>query len=567
MFDKPQSAHVLGLDLDAFSLKGAALSLVRGKYKVGALFDYLVEPAEDAVKPLYTVEERERLEILSRSHLVVSAAPTQDMLVRPLELRLKKEKDIDAALLFQVEPILPYPSENALVDKVVLEKDKEGTKLTVAAMRKDHLEQHLKQWEALEIIPEVVSAAPHALALFAHHYLAKESPCYVLHLGIANAFCIVIENGKLIAAQAIPGGLNGLIDVIAEETGSDRPTAYNALTKMNFTIGVSSTSMAVNTALEALRMSVMRTVYALVKQLKSKEINEIIATGPGAVIEGLATTLCAPLKKSLVAFPELDGISLQDALLYALPIGQALSAMPKCPEQVNFRQQEFAYPEPWKRLKQPIMQYFALCAGVAIALFIFGKAYIAYQEGEMHRQYLELLEVMNKPYTAFEKEFLAKNPTSRDLNPGEIIEPASLTSDEIKSRLNYIDKEIQATPQLFPLLPNVPRVSDVLAWISAHPAFVKQGEGGDGGKEALQIESFSYVVVKRPEPTKKQEKYQVKVELEFSTLTPKRAREFHDALIAPNDMVDAKGEIKWSSNRDRYRTSFFLKDKTHYPNL
>ena len=33
----------------------------------------------------------------------------------------------------------------------------------------------------------------------------------------------------------------------------------------------------------------------------------------------------------------------------------------------------------------------------------------------------------------------------------------------------------------------------------------------------LQIESFNYSLVKRPDVTKKQEKYQVKVEIEFSS--------------------------------------------------
>jgi len=59
----------------------------------------------------------------------------------------------------------------------------------------------------------------------------------------------------------------------------------------------------------------------------------------------------------------------------------------------------------------------------------------------------------------------------------------------------------------------------------------------------LQIENLSYSMVKRPELTKKQERYQVKVELEFTSPTPKLAREFHDALIAPNDLVDPKGDI------------------------
>ena len=137
--------------------------------------------------------------------------------------------------------------------------------------------------------------------------------------------------------------------------------------------------------------------------------------------------------------------------------------------------------------------------------------------------------------------------------------------DDLQQRMRYLDKELQSSPDTFPLLPNVPRVSDVLAWLSTHPVLSGKNSPGAPVSPPIQIESFNYTMIKRPEQTKKQEKYQVKVEFEFTTSTPKQAREFHDALIAPNDFVDPKGEIKWSSNRGKYRTSFFLKDKTTYP--
>lgn len=95
MFDKPTATHTLGLDLDDFSFKGAALSYARNKITVNALFDYLVVQntrEEGGVKPLYTEEEAGRLSALKDSCLVVSGAATEDILVRPLELRLKKIK-------------------------------------------------------------------------------------------------------------------------------------------------------------------------------------------------------------------------------------------------------------------------------------------------------------------------------------------------------------------------------------------------------------------------------------------------------------------------------------------
>ena len=99
----------------------------------------------------------------------------------------------------------------------------------------------------------------------------------------------------------------------------------------------------------------------------------------------------------------------------------------------------------------------------------------------------------------------------------------------------------------------------MLAWLSTHPVLTKKEKN-----EKFSLENFNYTLVKRPEINKKKEKYQVKIELEFVTFVPKLARQFHDALITPNDFVDAKAEIKWNANHNHYKTSFYLKDKTSY---
>jgi type IV pilus assembly protein PilM len=312
-------------------------------------------------------------------------------------------------------------------------------------------------------------------------------------------------------------------------------------------------------------MATTRTFYSLAKQFKGKEVNDLLVTGPGATIEGLSTLINQQLNKTLLDLKEgveTAGTSKKELLNFALPIGAGLSALPNCKDQVNFRQQEFVYPEPWKRLRQPILHYFLLCLGVAASLYIFGNAYAAYQEGKLRQEYLHLLSMMNKSYKSIETEFVTKSTIATESE-----NVADLSLEDLTTRLNYLDRDIQSTPQTFPLRANVPLVSDVLAWISSHPNFISQPLNEPGSGKSLQIVSFNYTMVKRPEPTKKQEKYQVKVEMEFSSPTPKMAREFHDALIAPNDMVDPKAEIKWNSNKDLYRTSFYLKDRTTYPNL
>lgn len=568
MLEKPQSNHILGLDLDAFLLQGVFINQTRGKLKFEKISESCLFTAEQEnhVKPLYINEQKKQLQTLSENNLTVSVVKTQDILIRPLELKLSKEKDIEAVFPFQVEPLLPYPIDNAILDKVLLSKDKESSKLTVFSIRKDHLSQHIDQWNALQINPEVVSASPHALVLFANRFVESENSYLILHLGIENSFAVLSDQGKVLAAQVISAGLNSLIEIFAKEKNLEKTASFLELCQTSFTTLQNEKGLEIKNALDELRMTSTRTIFSLAKQLRSKEINHLLVTGPGSMIDGFSHALCSQLNKKLLVPRETKNLNIQtkELLYYALPIGAALSALSDCKDQINFRQQEFSYPEPWKRLKQPLLLYFLLCLGIAVSLFLFGKSYTSYQEGEAKQQYLNLLKMINRPYGQFEQEFNIKTNPNSQLN--EIVPIEKLSLNEIKQRLNYVEKDLQSAPQVFPLQPNIPLVSDVLAWISSHPNFINKQKEDNETSPSMQIISFSYNMVKRPEPTKKQEKYQVKVELEFSSPMPKTAREFHDALITPNDIVDSKAEIKWNSNRDVYKTSFYLKDKTFYQN-
>jgi type IV pilus assembly protein PilM len=327
------------------------------------------------------------------------------------------------------------------------------------------------------------------------------------------------------------------------------------------------------TTIENFHIALTRTIYSLAKQFKGQEIQEVLLTGECFTLPWLTNALASSNNRTLL-FPVVpagffsSGASLTQEQIQtsALPIGAALSALPHTQNQINFRQAEFSYPDPWKRLKVPVLSYLALCLSISAALVFLGKTFAHYQEAELKKEYLDLLHSINKSYTEFEKEVARKSSPSKELTQNEIPDFTSMPPEIISKRLNYLEKDIQSTPQTFPLQPNVPLVSDVLAWISTHPNVVGIANADTPNPPSLKIENFSYTMLKRPELSKKQEKYQVKVELEFTSPTPKMAREFHDILIAPNDIVDPKGEIKWNSSKDRYRTSFYLKDRTIYTN-
>lgn len=570
MPDKPTATHSLGLELSPPRLFGIQLSQHKGKPKIEKVFDIALDQAPsqgDNVNPLYMTEQGKELKEALAKDLVVTVLHTNEVLVRPLEMKITKDKDIDQVLAFQAEPILPFPVENGVVDRIKISQSKEGVQLTLLAARKDYLQQHLEEWKSLHIEPEVVSCEPMALAAYCKAFSPSENFQFVLHLGHLHTTCVLVKEGKLIAAQSLPQGVDNLRLALAADKRREGGNGLDPdLNHIDWLSVDAQRNPALAGALDNLRLETTRTLYALSKQAKGKETPEIVLTGEGAGLNNLPAALCQNLSKTL-AVPQLpphSELNAKQLQKYAIPIGAAMTALPNADNQINFRQDEFAYPDPWKRYKMPLAIYAGLCIFLAFSLFLFGKAYLANQEDGIRRHYAELLAVMNKPFSGSEAEFRKKFPAEGQPD-GAAITLKNLSMDDLEIRLSLLEKELRSTPDTFPLLPNVPRVSDVLAWLSTDPHMAAMGPVTKVLKPLLQIESFTYTIVKRPELSKKQEKYQVKVELELSSPTPKLAREFHDALIAPNDFVDPKGEVKWSSNRGKYKTSFYLKDKTVYP--
>ncbi len=560
MLEKPSASTSLGLELEGTVLKGVQLSYVKGKPRCDKVFEIPID--FDHVNPLYISEQGKELQQSLQKALTVTILNPREVLIRQLEIKLKKDKDIAGVLLFQTEPLLPYPSDNALLDYIKIDTTDEGTLLTVLAARKDHIQQHLEQWSKLQIEPEVITATPAALASFASVCAPSDISYCLIHLGFEQSTCLIIQDGKLIAAQSIPQGIIHLKQALARET--ETPTNFGDIDISHLT---PENHPALYQEWDAMRLEIKRVVFSLCKQSKGQPIKETLITGPGALVPHLATHLVQDLEMEQIfprqeLFPQLTLGQIQN---FAIPIGAALSGLPSAKDRINFRQSDLSYPHPWKRLRNSLIIYASLCIALAVAFYLFSQAYFSYRRDQIKKEYVELLTSMNKPYDSFEKEFEEKNPEAKDI-PGKILGIKELNEAELAARVQYLEKTLQSTPDTFPLLPNVPKVSDVLAWLSTQQILIgKKGKGEKSTAQPIQVESFNYTLVKRPEQNKKQEKYQVKLELEFTSPTPKQAREFHDALIKPNDFVDPKGEIKWNSSHGRYRTSFYLKDKTFYP--
>jgi type IV pilus assembly protein PilM len=317
--------------------------------------------------------------------------------------------------------------------------------------------------------------------------------------------------------------------------------------------------------LSSLEQEIRRMVLALKKELRIKEQSPLCFVGEGATLKPLTSHLSTTLNQPMLSISPPTHITtpVGQLLKFAAPIGLSLNCLTTSSDPINFRQDEFVYGSPWKRFMQPLIIYGACCLLLAGAFYTFGEAYLSYRLDQAREHYVDLLTTLRKPYTTFEKDY-----DSKILHEDEVVSINKLNRTDLLDRLGFLQKQLQSMPDTYALYPNIPLVSDFLAWLSNHPKIKCPAETStDPCEGSLQLDSLTYTMAKRPDQSKKGERYQIKVDLEFTSPTPTLAREFHDALIAPNEIVDPKGEVKWSGTRGKYRASFFLKEKTVLPSL
>lgn len=560
--EKITAPHTIGLQIEEHHLKAVHLAYKKGEVFLEDLY-HIDLSNEESDHPFSSSEKGKQLLQQLKSTHSLSAISGSETLVRSLFVQLKKARDIDSVITFQAEPLLPFNEGEAVVDWIRQSSEEKGSELTIFAVRKEQVAAHLEQFEKLGIDPDSVSSVPVAILSFAGAFTEEKAPYFFCHIGAKNSTCGLVSEGKLLAVQYHPRGFESLLQSIREDRALSEEEGVEAIQSLELSSIDQKEYPSFSKAYQNLRTEILKILYALAKQLKSGEAKRLLVTGEGGSIPSLRHQLCHDLHMEEIK-PHAQGhFEIPEAALlrHVVPIGLALSALPTSKEQINFRKEELAHPNPFKRLIKPLGFYLGACLLLVLGVYLYSLASMGSQEDALKQQFGNLLASMDKPYAEFELNYENKYGEF----DGRIIPLESLSVQDLMNRLEYLEKEVDSAPQPIALMPNTPRVSDVLAWLSTHPNVVLAGDERGVRKPLIQIEHMNYAMVKRPEEKKRNLRYQLKVELEFTSPTPKLAREFHDALIEDNSMVDPKAEVKWSSSRGKYRTSFFLKDRTYYP--
>lgn len=484
--------YALGLHLDGYLLKTALLKREKHEIKVELVRTFDLQEVEASFSLLSSI-------LADKKVVLATGLDAWEVILRELELKLKTKREILSVLPFQFESQIPYPLEEAILAPFLHPIGKEATEVSLLATKKEHVQNHLQRMAVQGIDPDWVSAMPTGLWRYGCSYLTEETSA-LFYMGMEKSCCLCYQGKKLLLSQTVNFGLQGILEACKSDAPQENfeeldlcaldPNRYPRLSE----------------SLERFRREWERLLAFLDKKGIAKKF---------AFIGNIPFSLRRFLEQG-------EHLEKGDHPSYAVPIGYALDALFQDEYSVQLRQQAFASPRHFEKR----MKSLGLCLAALCILFVTAWSTSQYIVSTKENALIENIESYRGT------EFSVK------------------TREGLLHALRQWSKALGSQKVPFSYQLTVPKVSDLLSWISTHPQ-LKQ--------EPIKIRKVHYSLVKYPLLNKSNVPYQAKVDLEFTSTSPTLAREFHDLLLKGEGLVNAKQEILWNMRENTYYTSFYLK--------
>jgi type IV pilus assembly protein PilM len=519
----------IGLTLEKETFRIAILKKEKKSIAIESLQTFSHSP--DSVKLFYNLPPFHT----GKDIQIVSGLTGSDVFIRKLHLPLRDRRKILAALPFQLESLIPFSSESPIICPLLKPLSKQMTAVTVVATTQAHLSSHITTLKEIDVEPDTISCSPIALARFARWKFPQEFRILCFEAREKKLSCVLLEDNELLLSQSISVNDRGdaaleleKLSIFLKQKGVvDDQTAWI------LTGDSESFSEIISKIFTGQKLVLCQQNFCGFGDVKAPGSNDRKAS----CIEFIQRALRSFNRRNFQVRPNRKNfcdkaLDISDSHLahYAVPIGLALDALAADGSSVQFCQKEFTPEHTWQSRKKKMLHYLGLCLGATLLMSIGGSFVLAKKQHHL----VEKLQ-----------SYLSSSSSKN-----------SLTSiRQIEEKLQEWDHSLRGQKSSFAFVPTVPKVSDLLAWLSVHPSFATE-EGGQ--KEGVDIKSLHYSLVKYPKIGDAASPYAAQVELEFTSLTPRSARDFHEALLKGDQIVNVKREVKWQTQNQLYYTSFEL---------
>lgn len=275
--------------------------------------------------------------------------------------------------------------------------------------------------------------------------------------------------------------------------------------------------------------------YLSLKSPTSEHIEEkIILLGPLVGQTNLNKQLSLQFNFSQLTpsplFPNISPITLQE---YAVEIGLSLLAL-KGGARLNHRKGLIKKRNRIRDNLSIILSVTTVSLTTLLILFAAMLAIDLHTQKDIATSMKNLIKQANIPFTQENKE--------------------TLSIQQAKDNLLDIKRHFNSRQIPFPLLPPIPLAVDVIASLEN----LREISIENTSEPPITIDSFLYRVIAMPSWKNPKEPFQAKVDITFSTPSPKTARKFLQLLSGKESNLSPSPQVNWSFKNQQYNVSLLF---------
>ncbi len=315
---------------------------------------------------------------------VVSTIPAHATFVRNLPLPFRDPRKIREVLKFEMEPHIPYPVEDVIVDfAMIRETDGAGCEVLAVAVPKTTIAEHIHIFELAGLVPEVVDweIFGELNGYFAWRPSQNPGPVALVNLGASKTTVKIVKNGSIRFTRSIVRGGNALTESIRQRLTLTTAQA-EALKVSDRDRDRASIAEAIDIFLGMLAKEIDHTLLAYSTRAGEEPVEEIVLLGGGAALPealpffqdhyGLPTTLFDMDQRLFPPAP----LTLQPQAGLVMPVafGLAQRQVRRHTLGLDFRREEFALRRSYDEIRGQLLSIGGLVA-LLVGLSLFDLYY------------------------------------------------------------------------------------------------------------------------------------------------------------------------------------------------
>jgi type IV pilus assembly protein PilM len=339
---------------------------------------------------------------------VVSAIPAHATFVRNLHLPFRDLRKIREVLQFELEPHIPYPVEEVIVDFAkVRETEAGGCEVLAVAVPKEALAAHLQIFALAGLVPEIVDWE--IFGTFNGYRTWRPTPLSepvaLVNVGASKTTVTIVKDGQVRFVRSIARGGHWLTETIRQRLTLTTAQA-EALKLSERDKDRAQIAPSVEAFLATLTKEIDLTLLAYTTHAAGQAVEEIILLGGSAALPEIVTAFREHYDVPVTLLdvdhrlfsPSALNLQVRPGLTAPVALGLALRRVSRRAVGMDFQREEFARRKSYDEIRGQLLSLAGMVA-LLVGLALFNMYY------HLHTKEIHYAQLQSQVAAVFRETF------------------------------------------------------------------------------------------------------------------------------------------------------------------